>query len=374
MKQIKKLRVKYHNQPVGTLSFTPDSRLCVFEYSPEWIASGFSISPLELPLRSGVFIAKPFPFKGNFGIFEDSLPDGYGRYLLRKALLKEGINDNSLTALDRLAIVGEGGMGALTYCPAIEVIRGEEITDFDFLQEKALEVLKEYQDNDAHMLLYNSGNSGGARPKAVFKDDDGHWLIKFRHTYDPKNIGKIEFQYNDIARKCGINIPEFKLIEDKYFATKRFDISRQGDRIHVATAGALLSVSHSDPILDYSNLLALTGWLTQKSEDVEEMFRRMIFNYLTDNKDDHSKNFAFIVDKYEEGKYRWRLAPAYDLTLCENGFNGQHATSVNGTGYPTLKDFIEVGTKIKIPSAKCRSIIDEVYTTCAPLRRYPLTL
>ncbi|MDE6793219.1 MAG: HipA N-terminal domain-containing protein, partial [Muribaculaceae bacterium] len=158
MKQIKKLRVKYHNQLVGTLSFTPDSRLCVFEYSPEWIASGFSISPLELPLRSGVFIAKPFPFKGNFGIFEDSLPDGYGRYLLRKALLKEGINDNSLTALDRLAIVGEGGMGALTYCPAIEVIRGEEITDFDFLQEKALEVLKEYQDNDAYMLLYNSGN------------------------------------------------------------------------------------------------------------------------------------------------------------------------------------------------------------------------
>lgn len=263
-------------------------------------------------------------------------------------------------------------MGALTYFPSIESIHGEEISDFDYLQEKALEVLKEYQDKDASMLLFNSGNSGGARPKTIFKDDEGHWLVKFRHTYDPSNIGKTEFLYNEIARNCGIDVPDFKLLNDKYFATRRFDISPEGERIHIATVGALLSVSHADPILDYSNLLALTGWLTQNSRDVEEMFRRMIFNYLTDNKDDHSKNFSFMVTKDDKGAYRWRLAPAYDLTLCEHGFNGEHATSVNGKGHPRLSDFIEVGTKIKIPDDKCRSIIEEIYQTSSKIRRYHL--
>ena len=109
MKKIDRLSVKYHDRNVGTMSLTPDNRLCVFEYDREWLADGFSISPLELPLKPGMFIAKPTPFNGDFGIFEDSLPDGYGRYLLHKALRREGINDSDLSALDRLSIVGSGG-------------------------------------------------------------------------------------------------------------------------------------------------------------------------------------------------------------------------------------------------------------------------
>lgn len=367
---IDKLTVKFHHQIVGTLSMTSDKRLCIFEYDARWLRNGFSISPLELPLKQGTFVAKPTPFSGNFGIFEDSMPDGYGRYLLHKALAKEGIDDRQLSILDRLSIVGEGGMGALTYQPTTIMPKEKEISDFDLLQEIALEVLREQQDTDAGLLLYNSGNSGGARPKAVFSDAEGHWLIKFRHTYDPADMGTREFLYNSLARKSGINVPDFKLTNGKYFTSRRFDISDENKRIHVATAGGLLGVSLSEPFLDYSNLLALTGYITQNPDDVEEMFRRMVFNYLTDNKDDHCKNFSFCVLKDKKGKWKWRLAPAYDLTLCVEGYNGEHATSVNGTGTPSVDDFINVGTKIKMSENRCREIIDHIKSECTEIIRY----
>lgn len=370
MKHADRLNVRYHGRKVGTLSFTPERQLCAFEYDAQWIADGFSISPLELPLKPGVFTAKPSPFGGNFGIFEDSLPDGYGRYLLHKALLKDGINDEDLTAIDRLSIVGDNGMGALTYAPANNILTGEDTSDFDLLQQKALEVLRERQSTDAGLLLFNSGNSGGARPKAVFSDEEGHWLIKFRHTYDPKNIGEIEFHYNEVARACGIEVPDFRLVNGKYFASRRFDISPTGERIHTATAGGLLCVSLSTPILDYDNLLALTGFLTQNASDVEEMFCRMVFNYLTDNKDDHCKNFSFLAVKNNAGKRVWRLAPAYDLTLCTEGYNGQHATSVNGTGTPSMSDFTEVGRKIRIPEGRCRQLYEQVADNCGDIIKY----
>lgn len=367
-----KLMVKYHDRDVGTLTLTPDDRLCAFEYDSAWLSDGFSISPLELPLKAGLFIAKHQPFHGNFGIFEDSLPDGYGRYLLHKALLREGINDDNLSALDRLSIVGNSGMGALTYHPETKVIKDSEILDFDLLQEKALQVLKEQQDTDAGLLLYNSGNSGGARPKAIFSDNEGHWLIKFRHYYDPTDIGQQEFHYNEVAKRCGINIPDCKLTNGRYFTTRRFDIAPDGKRIHTATAGGLLCLSLSMPFLDYENLLALTGFLTQNAKEVEEMYRRMVFNYLTDNKDDHCKNFSFFVSKTGSDRYSWHLAPAYDLTLCTEGYNGEHATSVNRTGTPTLQDMIAVGTKNKMSAERCREIFEEVKSNCDDLLLYKI--
>lgn len=372
MKKIERLNVRFHGHLVGVLSLTPDNRLCAFEYDKAWLRTGFSISPLELPLKPGLFIAKPTPFAGNFGIFEDSLPDGYGRYMLHKALANMGIDDRNLSALDRLSIVGESGMGALTYDPVTTVGKEEFVGDFDLLQEKALEVLKEQQDSDAGLLLYNSGNSGGARPKAIFSDENGHWLVKFRHTYDPNDMGRQEYHYNEAARNAGINVPDFKLVNGKYFATRRFDIDSEGNRIHTATAGGLLCISLSEPVLDYSNLLALTGFITQRAEDVEEMYHRMVFNYLTDNKDDHCKNFSFMIMPGANGTYHWRLAPAYDLTLCSEGYNGEHATSVNGKGKPTLSDFITVGTKIKMSEKRCREIITEVQDACKDLQRYEI--
>jgi serine/threonine-protein kinase HipA len=360
LRKISSLTVKYHGDTVGTLALTPDNKLCAFQYAASWLINGFSISPFELPLQSDLFIAKSHPFAGNFGIFEDSLPDGYGRYLIHKALLKEGINDFELSSLERLSMVGNNGMGALTYEPNIYFPKGESVTDFDLLQRKALEVLSEKNDDDANLLLFNSMNSGGCRPKTLFSDESGHWLLKFRHTYDPKDMGVQEFNYNQAAKRAGIDVPDFKLVGNKYFAVRRFDILPNGERVHIATAGALLGISLDQPVLDYSNLLALTGVLTKNPKCVEEMFRRMIFNYVTDNKDDHCKNFSFYVRMNDKSEWQWHLAPAYDLTHCEEGYNGEHATSVNGKGSPKLEDFIILAEKVYITRDRALKIISDV--------------
>lgn len=208
----------------------------------------------------------------------------------------------------------------------------------------------------------------------MFSDSDGHWIVKFRHIYDPSDMGVQEYRYNEIARQCGIEVPDFRLLNGRYFASRRFDIDSDGNRLHTATAGGLLGLSLREPFMDYSNLLALTGFITQSIEDVEQMYSRMLFNYLTDNKDDHCKNFSFyVVEDSDTETWRWRLAPAYDLTLCTEGYNGEHATSVNGTGAPRLSDFITVGTKIKITEKRCREIIGEVCSACGDLTRYPIS-
>lgn len=358
MNSISKLFVKYHGQTVGELTLTPDGKRCVFRYDKDWLSSGFSISPLDLPLKPDLFVASEQPFWGNFGIFEDSLPDGYGRYLLNRMLRRQGIDDSQLTPLQRLAIVGSSGMGALCYEPEIKMEQTSESLPFDQLQELALEVLSERNEKDAALLYYKSGNSGGCRPKCLYHDEEGDWVVKFRHTYDPKDLGLKEYQYNETARRCGIEVPDFKLFEGKYFASRRFDLA-EGQRLHVATAGALLNESIDFPKLDYKTLLHLTGYLTQDPKQVEAMFRLMAFNVFTDNKDDHAKNFSFICD----GK-RWRLAPAYDLTPVPEGYHGEHATSVNGNGRPTIEDMLTVGESIRIPKKRGLELIDHVRENC----------
>ena len=187
MKSVNKLIVTYHSRSVGTLSMTPDNRLCAFQYDREWLANGFSISPLDLPLKPDLFIAKPQPFWGNFGIFEDSLPDGYGRYLLHRLLKKQGVNDSELTPLQRLSIVGTSGMGALCYIPETYIGEEKSLPTLDCLQQMALDILSEKSYEDEEVLYFNSGNSGGCRPKCLLHDTEGAWLVKFRHTYDPKD-------------------------------------------------------------------------------------------------------------------------------------------------------------------------------------------
>lgn len=357
IRQINKVSVFYGERKVGELAMTPTQR-CAFEYDKEWLKSGFSIAPRQLDLKEGLFIAPAEPFYGNFGIFEDSLPDGYGRYLLNRILQKEGIDDAKLTPVQRLSIVGTSGMGALSYVPELYMGEPKGLPELDYMQKLALDVLSEKTGNDVDVLYFNSGNSGGCRPKALYKDEEGSWLLKFRHTYDPKNMGKMEYQYNEAARLSGLNVPDFKLVEDKYFATKRFDIEN-GQRLHTATAGALLNQSIHFPVLTYENLLALTGVITQDPVQVEEMFRRMAFNVLTENKDDHAKNFSFY---HRNGK--WELAPAYDLTKCSGGYNGEHATTVNGSGNPTIEDMLVAGEGIRISRKRGQEIIDQVREGC----------
>ena len=361
MKRTERLTVTYHNRIVGTLTMTPDGTRCAFAYDKEWLRTGFSIAPLELPLKSDLFIAKAEPFGGNFGIFEDSLPDGYGTYLLDRMLRREGIDIATLTPVERLSIVGSSGMGALCYVPETKVGESSRGYTLDTLQQMALDVLSEKEGEDPSVLYFNSGNSGGCRPKCLVTDDEGHWLVKFRHTYDPKDMGIKELRYNECARRAGINVPDYKLMEGKYFATRRFDL-RDDQRLHTATAAALLGVDIRTPNVDYKTLLHLTGFITQDPAQVDEMFRRMAFNILTDNKDDHAKNFAFLYDHE-----RWSLAPAYDLTRCTAGYNGEHATTVNGHGRPTLEDMLTVGETIRIPRKRGLEITRSVAEACAEI-------
>lgn len=361
MKDILKTIVTLGGRIVGTIQMTPERDRCAFEYDKEWIANGFSLSPWELPLKTGLFFSKEDSFRGGFAAFENSMPDGYGLYLIDRMLRREGSSLAELSPLQRLSLVGNSGMGALCYKPEIMTKPFEAVSeaDFDELQRKAMEVLSEKSDADASLLYYKSNNSGGARPKAVFKANDGSdWIVKFRHTYDPSDIGQMEYRYMSTAKKCGIVIPEIQLIQDRYFAIKRFDI-KNGQRIHTLTAAALLQSDFNSQSVDYVNLLALTGYLTQDPAQVEQMFRRMVFNVVCDNKDDHAKNFSFLC---EDGQ--WSLAPAYDITYSPAGTRGEHATSVRYVGNPSREDLVVAGTGIRIPRQRCLEIIDEILSVC----------
>lgn len=361
--QVNKITVFHNKDLVGTLQMTPDGRSCAFEYSREWLSSGFTLSPFELPLTSDMIFSEPDKFDRGFAVFEDSIPDGYGLYLIDRMLRKSGFQLRNLNPLQRLAIVGSSGMGALRYEPAVSldsIKAGVSIEELDDIQRKALEILSEKGEGDESLLYYNSANSGGARPKVVMADLDGsHWLVKFRHTYDSAEIGKEEYLYMSTAAKCGINIPRIRLLKDRYFAIERFDIE-DGRGVHVVTAAALLKSDFRNQDADYTNLLALTGYLTQNPHQVEEMYRRMVFNLVCDNKDDHTKNFSFICRKGV-----WSLAPAYDITYSPEGSNGQHATSLFYDGNPARDLVIKAGTRIRIPKATCEAIIDKVESVCS---------
>ena len=351
IQKVQAVNVMYHGRKVGTLSMGNRSN-CQFEYDKDWLTNGFSLSPLKLPLKAGLFTADYQPFNGNFGVFEDSLPGGYGEYLLRKVLKGWGVDPQTLNPVQWLSIVGSSGMGALCYVPETTLQHEDALLSLDEMQEMALNVLSEKSDEHADALYFKSGNSGGVRPKAIVSDADGHWLVKFRHTYDPKDMGAIEYEYNKVARQCGIDVPEFKLMEGRYFAVKRFDIEN-GERLHVATASALLNEPISPPKMDYHSLLQLTGYLTQSPEAVEQQFRRMAFNVYAHNMDDHARNFSFIC---REGK--WSLAPAYDLT--NDCTLGEHASTINYKGLPSDEDLITVGMNIRMSRERCQQIMEEV--------------
>lgn len=361
---IPKVKVLYRDTPVGTLQLDPTSGACVFEYDRSWLTEGFSLSPTELPLQSGLFYADKEKFNGGFAVFEDSIPDGYGLYLLERILNGEGTSLHDLTPLQRLSIIGTSGMGALSYLPMMPGIHRQQELDgiarLDAIQEEALNVLSEKSAGDAAFLYYNSANSGGARPKAMLRSRDGsHWMVKFRHTYDPLDIGQSELLYMKTARECGVTIPRIGLLKDKYFAIERFDYDTDGRKLLVLSSAALLKTDFRNLDVDYTNLLALTGYLTQDPVQVEEMFRRMVVNLVADNKDDHAKNFSFIC---REGT--WSLAPAYDITYSPSGSRGEHATSLFYKGNPSLDDVLKAGVGIRIPRERCMEIINKVESVC----------
>lgn len=346
-----------------------------FEYSPDFLQSGIALSPFKLPLKPGVFEDEKRTFDGLFGLFNDSLPDGWGCLLLDRKLRKRGLSYDSITPISRLSMIGRNPMGALEYEPADEAAEEVGNVELDSLSGEVDKILAGNDSDVLDELLKLNGSSGGARPKIVsYVSDDRQqiihgganppagftpWIIKFSERYDKLNSGETEYRYSLAAKEAGIDMPPTHLFPSKngggYFGVQRFDRTPQG-KVHVHTACGLLHASHRFSCLDYENLLKLTLVLTRDITQAEEMVRRMVFNVKSGNRDDHSKNFSFLLNK----NFEWRLAPAYDLTPSA-GINGEQTAMVNGKGRNiTDEDLIAAAKVADIPASAVRSIINTV--------------
>lgn len=354
MNNIKQIEVVYQNRLVGRLALTKDC-LCAFEYSSEWISSGFSISPFELPLRSGVFVAKPRPFDGGFGVFDDCLPDGWGLLILDRYLQQRGVNTRTLTLLDRLALVGSSGRGALEFRPDKSVVSEQEYVDFEKLALEAERILdsEEYNGEGIEEFQRRGGSPGGARPKIFTQYNGKEWLVKFRAKQDPVNIGRDEYKFSILAKECGIEMPETQLFENKYFGVERFDRTTDG-KLHVVSIAGLIGADYRVPSIDYTHIFQVCAALTHSMAELWKVYRLMTFNYLIENKDDHAKNFSFV---YRNGD--WHLSPAYDL-LSSYGINGFHTTSINDNIAPTKEDLITVASNAGLNKKEALLIFEEM--------------
>lgn len=355
----KTINVFIGKKKVGTLAYT-NSMQVAFQYSEIWLKEGFSISPLKLPLIDEVFLSSSPYFRGLFGVFADSLPDSYGELLLDRFLRKKGIDINALTSLDRLSYVGSSGMGALEYVPDYSEETIDDDVDFDYVQKECNDLLDSKEVKDIETLYSLGGSSGGARPKSLIKYKGEDYIVKFSSKYDPKNIAELEYRYMSMAKKAGIIIPNIELVtskkKNKYFVIKRFD-RECGKRVHMISAAALLECDFRAPSLDYNDLIKLTRVVTGSVEDVLEMYRRMVFNVMIDNQDDHAKNFSYL---YNNEQRRYRLSPAYDITPGKT-YYGEHTTSVNGKGKNiAVDDMLKVASNNRIPIDKAQKVIDIV--------------
>lgn len=367
--------------PVGRLAIHENT--IYFEYLSSFLQNGFDLSPLRLPRQSGVFAFSPTIFEGLAGVFNDSLPDGWGRLLIDRYLRSQSFLPEALTPLDRLTFVGSGGMGALVYEPDQGTDESPSSIHLDALAEQTREVLNGRADAVLQELIDLNGSSAGARPKAMIGLDADrkkvihgvhelpagfqHWLVKFANIQDGEDAGAVEFAYSAMAKSAGIDVPDIHLFasarEAGHFSIRRFD--RDGRRrFHVHTASGLLHSDFRFPALDYEDLAALTGKLTRDIRETEKMYRLAVFNVLAHNRDDHGKNFTFILNDLGE----WKLAPAYDLTYS-NGPRGEQSTTVMGEGRnPGTVHLTKLGRALGFTPSTIHSVIDQTQTALSQWR------
>jgi serine/threonine-protein kinase HipA len=355
---VKKLIVKHNNKVVGYLQELEGGKIG-FQYDEEWVKSGFSISPISLPLNNNVYTSNSPYFDGLYGVFNDSLPDGWGELLVRRMLSKKGVNFDKLSPLTRLTLISGNGLGSLTYEPTQTVENDDLNYDLDELAKEIEKILDDSSEViDLDKIFGLGGSSGGARPKAHLKINDEYWIVKFASIMDPKNIGELEYNANYLAKNCGIIVNEFKLFPSTrcsgYFGAKRFD--RINNRnIHIISLSAVLETTHRIPNLDYTHLLQVIQKICINKNDLYEAYKRMCFNVLYQNKDDHGKNFAFLYNEELKG---YELSPAYDITKTPNKF--EHEMTVLGEGNPKEKDLLKLAKKMKLSIEKCQTIINDI--------------
>ena len=367
--------------PVGRLAMR--ERTVYFEYDSTFIERGIEISPLRLPLQSGVQSFDYDLFKGLPGVFNDSLPDGWGRLLFDRFVRSQGILPADVTPLDRLAHVGSHALGALVFEPDYSADNTQDEISLDSLATQVQEVMDGVSDDVLAELIALNGSSAGARPKALIGVNDKRdhiihgahdlldsytpWMVKFPNSQDGLDAGAIEYVYALMAVDAGIAMPDVHLFPAQkgagYFSIKRFD--RDGDeRYHMHTACGLLHSDFRTPSLDYEDLIALTSVLTRDVREVEKMYQLAVFNVLAHNRDDHSKNFTYLMD----AQGQWKLSPAYDLTFS-SGPRGEQSTMVMGEGRnPNVKHLLKLAEEAKLKKGRAAEIIE---ATKASLVKWP---
>lgn len=322
-----------------------DNRTIYFRYNTDFLKSRLNISPIKLSYNNEINSAGLEPFDGLYGVFNDSLPDGWGRLLLDRTLASEGVDIQNITPLDRLAYVGDKGMGALCYKPKFDkdVAMSSEI-ELDMIAQEMSHILKGSESDIIEELFTLGGSSGGARPKIFvgYNSDTnelmhGHhqltegfedWIIKFPLSSDPKEIANVEYAYHKMALEAGLEMSDCKLFtgrsEQTYFGTKRFDRNK-GERIHMHTASGLMHDNFRMSTMDYGHLMDSAFQFEKHVKAYEKVLRLAAFNVFAHNRDDHSKNFSFLMD----AKGHWSFSPVYDLTFSNSAY-GFHSTMVAG--------------------------------------------
>ncbi len=397
--------VKLWGEPVGAVSLQDGDDVATFEYLPEFVAGGIEVAPLTMPLEG----SRPFrfpelaqqTFKGLPGLLADSLPDRFGNALIDSWLDRQGRTPDSFDAVERLCYVGRRGMGALEYEPALGPSPTESHRiDVGALVELAADVLCERRDLKTELgsegaleeILRVGSSAGGARAKALIAlqpqtgevrsgqldVDPGfeHWILKFdgvddssREIGEPNGYGTIEWAYSRMAGAAGVEMSECRLLEEngrRHFMTRRFDRLADGSKLHMQSLGAMAHLDFNQPGANsYEQALMTIRRLGLPMTAIEEQFRRMAFNVVARNQDDHVKNIAFLMDRSGE----WRLSPAFDLVYAFNPsgtWTRQHQMSLNGRrdGF-TLDDFREVGRTASMKRGRAEEIVDEVRAAVA---------
>ncbi len=379
-----------------------------FEYDTDFLNSGIEVSPLRMPLAKNIYEFPALagePFYGMPGLVADSLPDKFGNAVIEQWLMSLGKSLSDFTAIDRLCYTGKRGMGALEYVPAStdikdidENINVQEMVKFasDILADREGISLKA-EDNLTYSQLVQVGSSaGGARAKAIIAWNEetnevrsgqaqlgtgyDYWLMKFDNVTkngdhgleDKPEYTLIEYAYYLMAKKAGVTMNECRLYEsagENHFMTKRFD-RENGRKLHMQSLGALAHISYQEPgICGYELAAMYMKEVGISYREIEQFYRRMVFNCLAVNQDDHVKNISFLMDR--NGK--WSLSPAYDITFSYNPTNKwlrAHQMTVNGktTGIE-LSDLLEAGSKMGIKEKRCKDIIREVLTS---VREFPV--
>jgi serine/threonine-protein kinase HipA len=360
-----------------------DGRSILFKYSDAYLKAGKTLSPNQLKFHDNPQETTNNPFNGLFGVFADSLPDAWGYLLLKKRLSADQIAIESLNALDHLTFAGKNSMGALHYRPSVGLEQEAIEINLDELNNNISEVRKGKSSVVIDEMFGRGGSPGGARPKiyagynpktdsiisgiANLPEGYEHWIIKFAAHVDSKDIANIELAYYKMAVDSGIEMSECRVFNSEngnsYFGTRRFD--RIGnDKLHMLSAAGLLHDNYEHSLLDYGNLIYQAKKLTNNAQAAEQMFRRTVFNVLSHNRDDHSKNFAFLMN----AKGVWSLAPAYDLTFSSSS-QGYHSTAC-ASNYvdPGRKELEKLANEFLINKGKV--IIDEIKDVINNWREY----